>query len=693
MLFEGLIIIGLAVLLFYPIWMIVKKQNIVMREKIFFCAFNLIMFIFSVTLIGQLNFAGDEITIVATNQIGSQSQSSEVFLDHFVIDAKEYEITEIVQGKWYFDGRGIFWKDTNVHTELVGMTNTVVIRMPVGTSRQLYFNVSEYRGYVQIFDGEEEYNVDTSVTEFINLESSPWWKIVGTLAIRCILILLVMAGSWGLSLFILRSYRYSKGGIYHIIALPVCMLIFIFMWHNGDAQCFWIDELYQIAYISGNLGDVLTTSMNSISDPPIYNTLAWIWYNIFPHSEKWLLLLPELLTIISIYFMGYFATVNQGLRSGVITLILTASMELVYTQFAFENRQYALWFLMCILLFQAHTEFVENKTQKAMGIYILMLVLAVLTQYISIFLCLAFFVCDIILWKQEINDKRDKRLLIPYLIGGAAALPFGIIILVKYIQRYDSSTSSFLEFWANAPDMNSIIETLLYLIRSNVVWLFLLVFGCAHIIMRLIKGKAQWQEWILLEIPIMFFVLNYFYSTCINRAGSFWVSRYFTMLLPQIIMICALEVEYLVHYFSTSKTAAKTMILGIAFFLGIQCWNNVVQRVSSDREAYEEAADWLYDQTKDIYEPTTLVIDCEDVNANRGWYSYYLTKDGLRDDINCISFRRVDYTTLMNYEKIYLVHLHKAFEEDETLMNFLGEYYEKCSGKSSLSIKEYKLKK
>lgn len=692
MLFEGLINIGLVCLLIYPMWIVIKKQNILMREKIFFGAFNLIVFIFAVTLIGKLNFAGDEITITATNQIGSQSQSSEVFLDYFVIDAREYEITEIVQGKWYFDGRGIFWKDPMVHQELVGMTDTVVIRMPVGTRRQLYFDTGEYRGYVQIFDGTEEYNVDTSITEFINLEGSPWWKVAGTIGIRCFLVLLVMFGSWLLSLVIIRKYRFWNNGIYHIIALPVCMLIFVFMWHNGNQQCFWIDELYQLDYISGSLGEVLSTSMNSISDPPIYYTLSWIWYNIFPHSEKWLLLLPELITVLAIYLMGYFASLNQGIRSGIITLILTASTELVYTQCAFENRQYALWFLMCVLVFQAHTNFVENKTKKSMVIYIVMLVLTVLTQYISIFLCLAFFVCDIILWKKEDSYKKDKSLLMPYMIGGAAALPVGIIVLVKYIQRYDSSAGSFLAFWANTPDMNSIIETFLYLIRSNVVWLFFTAFGCAHIIMRIIKGKSDWHEWILLEIPVLFFVLNYFYSASLNRMGSFWVSRYFTMLLPQIIMICALEVEYLVGFFSTSRAAARTMMLGLGFFLGVQCWDNVAERVSKEREAYEGAADWLYNQTKDIYKSTTLVIDCEDVRANRAWYNYYLTKEGLRDDINCVSYHALDMTTLLNYERIYLVHLHEAYEEDEDLQKFLSAYYKKDTEKSSLGIKKYKLK-
>ena len=113
------------------------------------------------------------------------------------------------------------------------------------------------------------------------------------------------------------------------------------------------------------------------------------------------------------------------------------------------------------------------------------------------------------------------------------------------------------------------------------------------------------------------------------------------------------------------------MVLGIGLFLGIQCWDNVIERVSKEREAYEEAADWLYDQTKDIYEPTTLVIDCEDVRANRAWYNFYLTKEGLRDDINCVSYHALDMTTLLNYEKIYMVRLHEAYEEDEKLQDFL----------------------
>lgn len=261
-------------------------------------------------------------------------------------------------------------------------------------------------------------------------------------------------------------------------------------------------------------------------------------------------------------------------------------------------------------------------------------------------------------------QREGNRTIVPIFFGFVAALPFAITILVKYLQNYSGTGSAFLEFWANVPDMNKVVDTLLYLLKDNMFWLFLLAFGCAHIILRIVDGKAQWQEWILLEIPVLFFVLNYFYSSCVNRAGSMWVQRYFTMILPQIIMICALEVEYLIwHWSGKSRSTARAMLIGVGLFFGIQCWNNVAQKVSSEKEPYKEAADWLYNQTAMIYKPTTLVIDCEDVNANRAWYSYYLTKEGLRDDINCVSYYEVDMETLTNYEKymwfIFMVHLRK----------------------------------
>ena len=687
MLIEGLIDIGLAVLLFFLIRMVLKKSNVGKSEKIFFYCFNILILIFAVTFIGKLSFAGDEITLIATREVGSQSNSNEVYLDHFVIDAREQQVTEIVQGKWYFNGNGIYWNDDTAHPELQGETDAVIIRMPVGTNRQMYFSVSDYRGFVQVYDGDDVYYVDTSVTESITLNSSPLWKVAGNYAVRTVLMLAIIFVGWILALLVLKGYRKSRGGGYHLIAIPVCMLAFLFMWYNGDRQCFWIDELYQVAYVSGSLGDVLKTSANSISDPPVYNILAWIWYQIVPHTEKWLLLLPELLTVASIYLMGYFGTKHRGVRFGTIMLLLTVSAEQMYLQLAFENRQYALWFLMCVLLFEAHWDFVEKRTGKALGIYMLMLVLTVLTQYLSVFLCLALFICDVILWYEE----KDRKLLLPYLIGFVAALPFGVVVLVKHIQSRSKSGAAFLEFWAKVPDMNKAVDTLLYLFRDNVFWLFLLSFGCAHIIIRIAGKKAKWQEWIVLEIPLLFFTLNYFYSVCVNRAGSIWVERYFTMILPQIIMICALEVEYLIwHWSGKSRNAAKAILIGMGFFFGLQCWNNVSQKVSSEKEAYEEAADWLYDRTATIYKPTTIVVDCEDVNSNSAWYSLYLTKGGLRDDINCVSYYELDLSTLTEYEKVYVVQLHSAFEENREMEEILSQYFKKESGKSSLGIREYK---
>ena len=104
MLIEGLIDIGLAVLLFLWLWCVIKKLKIGQPERRFFYFFNVMLFLLSMLIIGQINFAGDEITLIATREVGSQSNSNEVFLDHFVIDGREKQVTQIVQGKWYFNG-------------------------------------------------------------------------------------------------------------------------------------------------------------------------------------------------------------------------------------------------------------------------------------------------------------------------------------------------------------------------------------------------------------------------------------------------------------------------------------------------------------------------------------------------------------------------------------------------------------
>lgn len=690
MLYEGLMLIVLAIFFSTLIWKLMKKSNFIMREKMFLCAFNAVVFIFSATLVCQLNFASDEVTIVAMGQNGSMSDSDTIKLEKFVIDAREYEVTDIVKGKWYYGGNCLVWRNKTNTPALTEQTDSIVVRVPVGSHRQIYFKMADYAGYVQVFDRTEEYIIDTSIQEFQTLESSPTWKIVGTMLLRVIIIMIVMVVSILLSLLVLRNYRYTNGGTYHIVALPVCMLVFVFMWHNGDKQCFWIDEMYQIAFVSGSIGDVLSTSLHSISDPPIYNTLAWIWFNIVPHTEKWLLLLPELITILTMYLMGYFAVVNVNWHRGVITLLLAISTELLYIQCAFENRQYALWILMCVLLLQAHYKFIENKTKKTIGIYMLMLVLAMLTQYISVFLCLGLFICDVILLRQK---KETKLVMLPYLIGAGMALPFAIAILVKYVQRFDASTGTFLQFWANTPDVNSIVDAVQYLVKSDILWLLLLAFGIAHIVVKMANKKAEWHEWILIELPVLFFSISYFYSTCVNRSGSVWVNRYFTMLLPIIIMIVAMETEYLIKYFCASKIMLKTTMVALGLFMGIQCWDNVAAFMTKQREPYEEAADWLYDQTKDIYNDTTLVIDCEYASASRAWNYFYLTQRGLRDEINCVSFSEVDPATLTNYEKIYMVRLHGDLEVSQSVQSILDEHYKEGSGKSGYSIKEYTLKK
>lgn len=580
----------------------------------FFYVFHLIVFVFTISIVGQMYFVKDEITLTALHQVGSRSKSDEIIIDAFQIDGKEYEVSDVIEGKWYYSGSAYFWKNVEKAPELENMTDSVTICVPVGLNRQILFSTGEYRGLVHVLDLGKEYVVDTSVSDTLVLGRSGYKMILLNEILRGLVVGTVMLLIMAVSLLLLKALKRNENKIYHFIAIPTCALVFVFMWYNGDTYSFWIDELYQIAYVSDSLWDTLRISANSISDPPIYNTIAWMWYQIFPHADKFLLLLPELCTLVAMYLLGYFASVNKNVQVGCITLAVAAGTELLYIKCAFENRQYALWLLTSVLLWQAHYSFIREKNKKTILLYAMTLALSVLTQYLSVSLCLAVFVCDLILWYKK---KETKKVLIPYFLGGELAAPFAIVLLSNYLKKMGESGGSFLQFWPSVPNINSILELLFYLISENTLMLILLFFGVAHVTIKCIRKEAEWYEWILLEIPIIVITMNYFYSTILNRVGSLWVERYFILILPQVIMLCA---------------------DGLA------------------------------------------------------WYIHYLTQEGKRADINCVSFMELDEATLMEYDRIFFVNLHKSIELSDDLEYVLKNEYEVTETKSDYGITVYEKK-
>ena len=90
MLIEGLIDIGLAVILFFLIKLVVKNPNIMRREKIFFAFLNILVFVSTVALLGGISFARDEITLIATREVGSQSNSNELFRENGILTGTEF---------------------------------------------------------------------------------------------------------------------------------------------------------------------------------------------------------------------------------------------------------------------------------------------------------------------------------------------------------------------------------------------------------------------------------------------------------------------------------------------------------------------------------------------------------------------------------------------------------------------------
>lgn len=658
-----------------------KNIQLTMIERCGYYIFNLGVVLLAVLMIGKINIFKDDIVFTALCQEGEESDTTDIFIEYIDCDGTEVKITDVADGKWYYDNETYFWQSEARNSSLKDITETVTIRVPLGFNREIHFG-SHSGGYVKIQQNGNENVIDTKNIRITGLECSNLLLVVLQLLIQSGIVLIIVAGSLTGTKYFMEHYQNNEIRMYYMASSSLIVWIVFYMWIYRDRFHFWFDEMCQISFVSRSFEQMCQIASHSISDPFLYNFISWGWYRLMPFGECYMYIITEAIALIAMFLLGRMVSKYWNAKIGIFVIILLAIYPKFYTQFAFENRPYALWFLASVILYWAYVIHLHDDRKRYVLFLISAMLFAVMAHYLSVIICAMMFLCDLYF---VCKGKRKITLMLPYIIEICCALPLIIWFMIKFM-FVSGQGLQIPSMWADAVGVDAWNVILLYLTDNHVILLGLLFIGILLVVQRWMRLKEDSLTLTLGIIGLGYVVIMICYSLFLSETGSIGYPRYFICLLPIILIFMAIAIDRLPALFKLNHDSSIIIVSTIILILGSQCWQIVSEDVDNSGESYQDAADWLYGQYKDIYKEDTLVVSGMSPLLTEGWNHYYMTRKNMRDVVNCVCADTINLDELysLKYKKVY-VYAGMNYE----IRDFLHEYYEKGGGREKYGIIEY----
>ncbi|MBE6789171.1 MAG: hypothetical protein E7539_05835 [Ruminococcaceae bacterium] len=636
----------------------------------------------------------DEVGIVALGQKNEQSQGVDVSFCGVGIRGKKQDFPEISEGKWFFTTEeNYMWRPHYDSRQPEGTTDSIVVKVPVGTARTLLFKKTVWGGLAQVGFWDQKVVIDTNTTSQIELKDSgikrQLLQAAGRFAIFGVIIC-----AFALVIYAFCRISQSKNekikskAVYAGIALGFFAVSVSYL----ETQELWLDEMFQIGF-SGTGKSLYETLMVTETTPPIFRLIANVWYNIVPYGEKWLLMLPTLFSAAFVYVTGLLGEQIGGKYVGFASAVLSAFSTALLVHGVREFRANSLLALLSAVFLLYYVK--RLKTGKYAVAFSLVMILLAYTHYFGVFLCGAVFLLDVYYFFCKKKKLKD---FIPYIVAGFSYIPW----MFRFLQLGQLGLTA---DWQLEPTFSAVYNLLLYLCST----VTLMVFFVSGIVFTFLDKKQEKTSFdarfSLMFIAFVMIACLYAYGTFIRPQATLWTHRYFLNILPCIIAITAYGMVWIGRFvlsafkrltndFKATGLVKKAVCILLVMFLAFTNMPKIsASYTPPHNQDYKGAAETIYGHV-DAYSYDSLVVFlCQDYVVD-GWYEYYMTMQGKRDDIDYASVTKIPSEKeaaeefFANYETIYQCYLQEYLCPSFTQQ--INEHYELVENNTSTCVRIYK---
>ena len=530
-----------------------------------------------------------------------------------------------------------------------------------------------------------------------------------------------------------------------LYAVPAFFML-LFCFYQSGFQSFWLDEMSLLGTITKDksLADILNQYLTiDVTNLPLFPLAAALWYRIFPAIDRIMLLLPAISVFFSVLFTARLSEHCFGRAAGAAAAILTSSSSFIILKCCFEFRSYAFMLLFSASSLYYHALYKDrflsvqkealsnssssdNKASKFgfralfsdftnpyFTAFTLSLFFLAFSHYMGVLLILGLGICDFFLYLYNEQSKKNilkktsilKKLLSsfkPYFVNA-------VMFLVWFALMLQNKTKSISSFWPDPPTLPKITRSLRAMLSGNEAIFIMMIISflimLSHIFTSL-SGKSSIPKKVLHALTLSFsglFVLGsvFIYSVKINPSGGFFVTRYFTVILPCMIGLISFGISEAINFFTDNKTRERRLRL-IFVCLGLLItyyfpanYRKVREESGKSTETFREAASWIKSNAKDdLYEDNTAVICSVNPRATAGFIEYYLREGGRTPNVNFISLQSEEpLKDLPKYDEIYLVTVHREMSKfDDEIQSAIFDNYELKDSNEDIKAYFYKKK-
>lgn len=545
--FKLLQMLGVLLLLAGIVFFFYYRNRRVKKTVVILCFLTIFSAGIANMVLDWIPMATEQITLTAKGEKSENAQSDEVALIGIIADGKTYEIQNAVEGKWFWQGNQYMWRNEGDVRQPKGTTRSITLNIPIGAGRALIFNNNPWRGMVDVTFKEETktYDLYSEKGQDVQIaipKTAPLYDNaikMGRLALFGIFILILMT----YPLFAAshfsdeRIWEWLENNFNRLIYIFLALCCFVVMFYNGDKASFWYDEVWNVGW---------TYSGNPNKDGKIFQWLYDSWFFIVPYGQRYLLIISELLTAISVYVLGMAGRLYKNERFGVILAALCATSFPAIVQGGSEFRPYALLLFSVSMLAYLFIKKQKEQYQKksTLILYVAILLLTMDTHpfgFVVAGLLMMFDFGLIIIRKVKLSGLLE--FVLPGIYG------------MYWIWDLDvSAMSSYGDTWGTAPSIRGMISVVKELCNNSDVLLSLFLIGIVisgiYLSNRLHwQGEEFWKSYTILTFlanPILLFLLTCLY-TGIFRGASVFVNRYFLTILPNCLFFIAVATDIIIE--------------------------------------------------------------------------------------------------------------------------------------------------
>ena len=429
----------------------------------------------------------------------------------------------------------------------------------------------------------------------------------------------------------LRMYRFLG---YALLMVMIAVLLI----KTSSFSLEWDDIEWTIDEIVGkNFNGINMRLLQNGYNMPLYYWVLAIFYNGFARGYA-PVFLPSMIAVVG----GIILTSNVAKKLGgeklkYITMAISSISVALMVQGGWRIRPYGFVFCFAALVLYTYINRLQKENWKSIAWYGLAMTLFLYAHWFGAIVILFYALCDLYLCVKKVVRFRC---ITSYLFaGGIFLIWFGLVLT--------NITHSEVNTWAaRVPVFLSPLWTLVYMAGGCV--LMVLPFLTAVLISKKkmtkdmkenIANKSLFWMQNLLSI-IWTIIIVFFVSKFVSKGSSFYIDRYFFIILPQVVLLTAYGIKRIVCYGEAFKQkdnnqngVARVFMVTIALIAAVN-FSYAWIFASQNEGSFKGASEFLASQDN-IHNSDVLVIGRK---GARAWADYYFVKQGVELPANVVSY-------------------------------------------------------